>query len=165
MNKSRKVSEEAERFEAIMRFNIFREEQELQLWGYREDTDWVPGVPMYDRPSSRAGQQYIRRMIESLDIAPPWHLTSEFSIDNHCVVCDVAWNGREPCFVCGIHPEKQTRGYTPSATILDETSHWVNDYDVALERIINARPSQFLLQFPTYSHAAPNSSRRVGSVE
>lgn len=47
---SAKVLDDAERQLAIMDWQLFTMEQENKLWGYNENTDWVPGEPIHKHP-------------------------------------------------------------------------------------------------------------------
>jgi hypothetical protein len=49
---SANVLNEADRFQAILDWQLFSSEQDARLFNYNEEVDWKPGVPLYDHPHS-----------------------------------------------------------------------------------------------------------------
>lgn len=116
---SANVLNEADRFQRILDWQLFCNEQERALWGYNPDVDWVPGDPIYTHPAyvfrsdacscgdcddANNLEGYYgnvpRRMIELFDDVESYRYV-------RCEDCDVSWSGLDPiCWSCGKKSEK-----------------------------------------------------------
>lgn len=108
--KSAEVLDEADRFEDILNWQLFKIEQDQMLWGARMEApkDWYPGFPMYKRPFGVTGailygRQVVRPMFQlfegndQLDT----HDSDDFYLSRGCTECEVMWDGPAGCWVCG----------------------------------------------------------------
>lgn len=86
---SANVLNEADRFENILEWRLFSEEQTARLWS---GDDWVPGDPLFMHPQERYFfhdddmGECPREMVQIID--PPGHYT-----DMRCQDCAVSWGG------------------------------------------------------------------------
>lgn len=69
---------------------------------YSVETAWVPGDPLYERPSYHEGGQYVRHMFDLYDDHLGLEGIDHDSDNMRCWDCEVYWEGAEPCFVCGL---------------------------------------------------------------
>jgi hypothetical protein len=68
----------------------------VDAWEARPES-WVPGDPLYDRPSGSAflvGEQTVRPMFQVLP-------QGDWLIKPRCQPCQVDWADDAPCWVCG----------------------------------------------------------------
>jgi hypothetical protein len=104
------ILDDAERFEDVLNWQLFKIEQDQMLWGARMEypEDWYPGFPMYKRPASILGAalnggQWIRPMFQLFDGNASLETQDyrEFDLNRLCETCCVKWEGPAGCWVCG----------------------------------------------------------------
>lgn len=128
---SANVLNEADRFQAILDWQLFCMEQETVLYGYSEDTSWTPGDPINTNPKQRErdleNRLFMGRATEEDLWDGPWgnHLRPMFQVYDfinrsgddeglatrtertafypwvRCEPCGVSWNDSDECWVCG----------------------------------------------------------------
>lgn len=106
------VLDEADRFEDILTWQLFKADQEQMLRPRGERVaigpdDWEPGIPIHKRPSwasTFTGEQFVRPMVEEMAIDHfhiPRELSMEFPRKLRCEPCQTYWSSNDPCFACG----------------------------------------------------------------
>lgn len=115
--KSADVLNEADRFQAVMEWQLFASAQEAQLYGYdgsKADRDWVPGIPLYYNPRDIVCLCEICIEEEQELINVPANYQGnvvrpmiELFVDGNehyymrCEPCGVSWRGGHVCWFCG----------------------------------------------------------------
>lgn len=102
-NQTINVLNKADSIQRRMDWMLFVQEQDMRLFGHEDG--WGPGDPIHKRPGHGGwlvhGDQYVRDMIEDIDIEAFNSLPEVYYPRNWCQPCEVLWESDEPCFVCG----------------------------------------------------------------
>ncbi len=122
------VLDDADRFEDILNWQLFKAEQAQVLWGEADVHPWRPGDAMFRRPDGGlfGGEQYIRPLLELIEYDG---LKSDYV--PRCDDCEIWWAGDEPCWMCG-----ETRNWR--AIPFPDRSHTIYGYNP----FIQAREAQ-----------------------
>jgi hypothetical protein len=104
------VLDEADDFEAKLRWVLFKTEQDKRLFEYNDDVPWYPGMAMYPRPRGHlVFEQTVRYMVQELDDLREWDDWFEY----RCEDCETWWVGMDPCWVCGEERLDLTKSFWP----------------------------------------------------
>ena len=124
LTKSADVLNEADRFQRIMDFKLFTMEQETRLYGYNENTDWVPGTPLYPHPFTiERGTDcecedcvreegplegyYGNHVRNAIDLYEDGQAYER----QRCSDCLVSWTQGDECWMCGKFCERPKSGF------------------------------------------------------
>lgn len=100
--KSAEVLNEADRFEDILNYTLFVQEQDSRLWSGGEG-EWHPGDPLPPQEIDPAFELDMEQSFSREDFV----MHNQAHVDRfkyftiRCEDCEVSWTGSEPCWMCG----------------------------------------------------------------
>lgn len=130
--KSADVLNGADRFERILDWQLFQMDQERILYWTTDDSDWVPGDPLFEDPRDlihdafdEEAEGYVGNCVR-----PMYQVLPDHPLPPHCIDCNVRWGNEETrCWICGAEERKTHNNYALAAGV---PGYSVNRFNVSI---------------------------------